>query len=89
MFYRGLMKRTEDATFDLNRFKCCPHRFHCIHNALYKGLFRTFTLGYVFKTSINLTRAIFGKGKLSLDVVFQIYLAEESIQFAQWLALQS
>jgi len=89
MYYRDLMKRTEDATFDLNSSDCCPHRFHCIHNALYKGLFRSFAFGYVFKTTINLTRALFGKGRLTLDSVVKIYLAQESIRFAQWLALQS
>jgi len=89
LYYQDLMKRTEDAAFDLNSSDCCPHRFHCIHNAVYKGLFRTFAFGYVFKTTINLTRALFGKGRLTLDVIAQIYLAQESIQFAQWLALQS
>merc|ERR1719436_2186303 len=87
--YLEKLRELEEQTLELNKNKLCPHRFHCIHNALYKGLFRSFASAYVMKTTLSLVRTLFGKGRITTDSLLKIYLGNDAIRFAQYVAVQS
>jgi len=87
--YLEKLRDIEEQTLELNKNKLCPHRYHCVHNALYKGLFRSFASAYVMKTTLSLVRVLFGKGRINAESLLKIYLGNDAIKFAQYVAVQS
>merc|ERR1719233_1589422 len=85
----GKFQKFADETFDLNTNKLCPHKYHCVHNALYKGLFRSFASAYVVKTTLSLGRFLIGKGLPSAMALEDIYFGSDALKFSQWVAVQS
>eukprot|EP01084_Bolivina_argentea_P088506 159790_1 len=68
--------------------KLCPHKHHCLQNAIMKGFFRTFSAAYIFKTSLSFFTKLF-IGKISLNSIKQIYLNPDSILFGLFVGLMS
>jgi len=83
------VQKLADETFDLNTNKLCPHKYHCVHNALYKGLFRSFASAYTVKTTLSLGRFLIGKGLPSVQALEDIYFGSDALKFSQWIAVQS
>ena len=66
----------------------CPHKHHCVQNAIMKGFFRTFSAAFIFKTSLSFLPKLLA-GKLSLRRIQRIYLDQDSVLFALFVGLMS
>lgn len=73
-----------------NECKLCPHKYSCVQNAVYKGLFRSFAAGYLFKTFLALMQAVFS-GKLGRKgrTLRDIFRGEDAIRFGQFIGILS
>jgi len=85
----GNFQNFVDETLDLNTNKLCPHKYHCVHNALFKGLMRSFASAYAVKTTLSLGRFLIGKGMPSVSALEDIYFGSDAIKFSLWVAVQS
>eukprot|EP00484_Ammonia_sp_Unknown_P023723 CAMPEP_0197032702 /NCGR_PEP_ID=MMETSP1384-20130603/11311_1 /TAXON_ID=29189 /ORGANISM="Ammonia sp." /LENGTH=235 /DNA_ID=CAMNT_0042462399 /DNA_START=11 /DNA_END=714 /DNA_ORIENTATION=+ len=70
------------------RNSICPHRHHCIQNAIMKGFFRTFSAAFIFKTSLTFFTQLFA-GRLSWKRIRAIFLDNDSVLFGIFVGLMS
>ncbi|GAB5369524.1 hypothetical protein AAMO2058_001412100 [Amorphochlora amoebiformis] len=75
---------------EINTCKLCPHKYSCVQNAVYKGLFRSFAAGYMFKTLLAFLGAILS-GKLGRKgrTVKEIFWGQDALRFAQFIGVMS
>mmetsp|Transcript_21428 Transcript_21428/g.31858 ORF Transcript_21428/g.31858 Transcript_21428/m.31858 type:complete len:473 (-) Transcript_21428:84-1502(-) len=73
-----------------NTCKLCPHKYSCAQNAVYKGLFRSFAAGYMFKSLLAFMSALLS-GKLGRKgrTVKEIFLGQDALRFGQFIGVMS
>jgi len=73
-----------------NTSKLCPHKYSCVQNCFYKGLFRSFAAGYLFKSLLAffsaLLRGKLGKKHHTLEDIFR---GKDALQFGQFVGIMS
>mmetsp|Transcript_38627 Transcript_38627/g.61929 ORF Transcript_38627/g.61929 Transcript_38627/m.61929 type:complete len:340 (+) Transcript_38627:111-1130(+) len=73
-----------------NTCKVCPHKYSCAQNAFYKGLFRSFAAGFIFKAMLNfLSAALSGKLGRKGRTLADIFWSQDSLRFGQFIGVMS
>eukprot|EP01083_Nonionella_stella_P082016 226298_1 len=63
----------------------CAHKHHCFQNAIVRGVFRSFAVGYVFKASLSLGKLLFQGRLFSRAAVGSVLLGDDALRFGQFL----
>lgn len=73
-----------------NTCKLCPHRYSCVQNAIYKGLFRSFAAGYAFKAFLTFLAAL-ASGRLGKKhyTLKKIFWGQDALRFGQFIGVMS
>jgi len=73
-----------------NTCKVCPHKYSCVQNAVYKGLFRSFAAGFLFKAMLSfLSATLSGKLGRKGRTLEAIFWSKDSLRFGQFIGVMS